>query len=84
MPVRRRKYLEKNEGLAKCISSAICAEDLSVWRSSILMRAAGLADDGAQVALGETHTVGIVAYLMMLGTVLGNQLEETVENGLFA
>ena len=30
MPVRRRKYLEKNEGLAKCISSAICAADLSV------------------------------------------------------
>ena len=38
MPVRRRKYLEKNEGLAKCISSEICAADLSVWRSSILMR----------------------------------------------
>ena len=46
--------------------------------------AAGLADDGAQVALGETHTVGIVAYLVMLGTMLGDQLEETVENGLFA
>ena len=38
MPVRRRKYFEKNEGLAKCISSAICAAGLSVWRSSILMR----------------------------------------------
>ena len=25
MPVRRRKYFEKNEGLVKCISSAICA-----------------------------------------------------------
>ena len=46
--------------------------------------ATGLADDGAQVALGETHTVGIVAYLMMLGTVLGNQLEKSVEYALFA
>ena len=67
MPVRRRKYFEKNEGLAKCISSAICAAGLSVWRSSI-----------------EAHAVGIVAYLVMLGTMLGDQLEETVENGLFA
>ena len=46
--------------------------------------ATGLADDGAQVALGEAHTVGIVAYLMMLGTVLGNQLEKSVEYALFA
>ena len=41
MPVRRRKYFEKNEGLAKCISSAICAADLSVWRSSIFIRVIG-------------------------------------------
>ena len=47
-------------------------------------RTAGLADDGAQVALSETHTVGIVAYLVMLGTMLGDQLEETVEDGLLA
>ena len=46
--------------------------------------AAGFADDGAQVALGEAHTLGIVANLVMLGTVLGNQLEETVEDGLLA
>ena len=38
MPVRRRKYFAKKEGLAKCISSAICAAGLSVWRSSIFMR----------------------------------------------
>ena len=44
--------------------------------------AAGLADDGGQVALGEAHAVGIVAYLVMLGTMLGDQLEETVEDGL--
>ena len=44
--------------------------------------AAGLADDGGQVALGEAHAVGIVAYLVMLGTVLGNQLEEAVEDSL--
>ena len=31
---------------------------------------AGLADNGAQVALGEAETVGIVANLMLLGTVL--------------
>jgi len=43
MPVRRWKYLEKNEGLAKCISSDICAADLSVWRSSMsIMLLSGL------------------------------------------
>ena len=41
--------------------------------------AAGLSDDGAQIALCEAHAVGIVAYLVMLGTMLGDQLEETVE-----
>ena len=46
--------------------------------------AAGLSDDGAQVSLSEAHAVGIVAYLVILGTMLGDQLEETVENGLFA
>ena len=46
--------------------------------------AACLADNGAQVALSEAHAVGIVSYLMMFGTMLGDQLEETVENGLFA
>ena len=46
--------------------------------------AAGLSDDGAQVSLGEAHAVGIVAYLVMLGTMLGDQLEEAIEDGLFA
>ena len=46
--------------------------------------AAGLADNGAQVSFGEAHTVGIVAYLVMLGTMLGDQLKETVEDGLLA
>ena len=44
--------------------------------------AAGLADNCAQVSLSEAHAVGIVAYLVMLGTMLGDQLEETVEDGL--
>ena len=46
--------------------------------------AAGLADNGAQVAFGEAHMLGIVANLMMFGTVLGDQLEESVEDGLLA
>ena len=46
--------------------------------------AAGLADDGGQVALGEAHTLGIVAYLVMFGTMLGDQLEEAIEDGLLA
>ena len=46
--------------------------------------AAGLADDGAQVSLSEAHAVGIVAYLVMLGTMLGDQLEEAIEDGLLA
>ena len=44
--------------------------------------AAGLADDGGQVALSEAHTLGIVAYLVMFGTMLGDQLEEAIEDGL--
>ena len=44
--------------------------------------AAGLSDNGAQVALGKAHTLGVVAYLMMFGTMLGDQLEEAVEDGL--
>ena len=46
--------------------------------------AAGLSDNGAQVALGKAHTLGVVAYLMMFGTMLGDQLEEAVEDGLLA
>ena len=45
---------------------------------------AGLADHGAQVALREAHPLGIVAYLMLLGTVLGYQLEETIEDSVLA
>ena len=46
--------------------------------------AAGLADDGGQVALSEAHTLGIVGYLVLFGTMLGDQLKETVEVGLLA
>ena len=46
--------------------------------------AAGLSDDGAQVSLSEAHAVGIVAYLVLFGTMLGDQLKETVEDGLLA
>ena len=45
---------------------------------------AGLADNGAQVALGEAHVLGIVANLMMFGTVLSDQMEEAVEDSLLA
>ena len=46
--------------------------------------AAGLSDDGAQVELGEAHALGIVAYLVLFGTMLGDQLKETVEDSLLA
>lgn len=46
--------------------------------------AAGLADDGAQVAPGQTHALGIMVNLVMLRTMLGDQLEEAVEEGLLA
>ena len=46
--------------------------------------AAGLADDGAQVALGEAHALGIVAYLVVLGAVLADELDEAVEDSLLA
>ena len=46
--------------------------------------AAGLADNGAEITLCEAKTVGIVAYLMVLCTVLACQLDETIEDGLLA
>ena len=45
---------------------------------------AGLADNGGQVALGKAHAFGIIAYLVMLGTMLCDQLEKAVEDGLLA
>ena len=46
--------------------------------------AAGLADNGAQVALGEAQPAGIVADLVMLCTVLGDELDKAVEDGLLS
>ena len=46
--------------------------------------AAGLADDGAEVALSEAEAVGIVADLVLSGTVLIDELDEAVEDGLLA
>ena len=46
--------------------------------------AASLADNSAEVTLGKAKTVGIVAYLMVLCTVLARQLYETIEDSLFA
>ena len=45
---------------------------------------AGLPDHGAQIALCEAETVGIVAYLVMLSAMLSCQLDKPVEDGLFA
>lgn len=41
-----------------------------------------LADDGAQVSLGEAYPVGVVTYLMLLMAVLVDQLDEAVEDSL--
>ena len=46
--------------------------------------AAGLADNCAQVAFGEAYVLGIEANLVMFGAVLGDQLEESVEDSLLA
>ena len=46
--------------------------------------AAGLADDGVQIALSEAQTAGIVAYLVVLCTVLGDELDKAVEDGLLS
>ena len=87
MPVRRRKYFEKNEGFAKCISLAICATGLSVWRSSILirvMRARSIQSLAVVPLVWRITVLGIVANLMMFGTVLSDQMEEAVEDSLLA
>jgi hypothetical protein len=46
--------------------------------------AAGLADDSAKVTFGETHAIGVVADLMLLATVLVDELDKAVEDGLLA
>jgi len=46
--------------------------------------AAGLADDGTQVALGEAHTVGVIGDLMLLAAMLVDKPDKAIEDGLFA
>lgn len=46
--------------------------------------AARLANDGAQIAFGEAHAVGIIGDLVLLAAVLIDELNETVEDGLLA
>ena len=46
--------------------------------------ATGLTDDGAEVALGEAHPLGIEGYLMLMRGVLVDEIDEAVKNGLFA
>ena len=45
---------------------------------------AGLTDNGTEVTLRETQTIGIVAYLVMLYTMLTRQLDKAIEDGLLA
>ena len=45
---------------------------------------AGLADDGTQITLCETHAVGVIADLVLFGIVLVHELDKAVEDGLFA
>ena len=47
-------------------------------------RTAGLANDGAEIALGEAHAVGIITDLMLLAAMLVNELNKTVKDGLLA
>ena len=44
--------------------------------------AAGLTDDGAEIALSEAHLLGIETDLMLACSVLVHQIDETVENSL--
>ena len=43
---------------------------------------ASLTDDGTEVTFGETQALGVVTDLMLLGTVLVDELNEAVEDGL--
>ena len=45
---------------------------------------AGLTDNGTEVTLRETQTIGVVAYLVMLYTMLTRQLDKAIEDGLLA
>ena len=45
---------------------------------------AGLADDGAEVALGEADALCVIANLMLLAAVLVDELDEPVKDGLLA
>ena len=44
--------------------------------------AAGLTDDGTEIALGETHLVGIEVDLMFARSVLIHEIDESVEDVL--
>jgi len=46
--------------------------------------AAGLSDDGGEIALGEAQAVGVVTHVVVLGAMLPCELQEAVEYGLFA
>ena len=43
---------------------------------------AGLSDYGAKIAVGEAEAIGIIADLVLFGTVLIDELNKLVENGL--
>ena len=43
---------------------------------------AGLTDYGAKIAVGEAEAIGIIADLVLFGTVLIDELNKPVENGL--
>ena len=45
--------------------------------------AAGLPDDGAEVAFGEAHAFSVIAYLVVLMAMQVDELDESVEDGLF-
>ena len=47
-------------------------------------RAAGLTNDGAEIALGEAHAGGVIADLVLFAAMLVDELDETVEDGLLA
>ena len=46
--------------------------------------AAGLANNGAEIALCEAHLVGIVTDLVLVSSVLVDEIYKAIEDGLFS
>ena len=71
-----------SDGLARVHQFHLDTGDEGTINPFLSRYTAGLADNGAQIAFGQTHAISIVSYLVLFGTMLIDELDEAVEDGL--